>query len=64
MPVEMCKYQSGAEGGYGYGKRKRKVIHVNKRPDREPFYTGPDRENFKSLDHNEESEEVVETIVQ
>ena len=53
MPAEMCKYGPDGDGtGHGQMRRKpQKVIHVNKRPDREPFYTGPDRENFNPLDH-------------
>ena len=42
MPKEMCRYDREE---VQWGKR-RPVIHVNKRPDREPFYTGPDKEAF------------------
>lgn len=44
LPQEMCKYEVGCD------LMRRKVIHVNKRPDREPFYTGPDRLNFNSVE--------------
>ena len=37
----MCKYETEEAT-----QLKRPVIHVNKRPDREPFYTGPDKEGF------------------